>query len=119
MRFRIGQRQSRTPGAAENDPALDAELLPQSFDVLDQQRRGVFARLAERPRTAGPALVENDDPVVARIEEATVSRVGAGARPAMEEHNRHTGGLADLLPIYLVQGSNRQHARLVRLNFRV
>src|SRR3546814_16082947 len=72
MRLRIGKRQGRAPGAAEHVPAHDAQVVAQALHVGDQQRRGVVGELAERCRAAGAALVEDDDAIMARVEEAAV-----------------------------------------------
>ena len=89
MRLRIGKRKRTAPGPAEYGPFLDAEMRAQLLHVGDQMRRSVVGQVSVRSRTSGAALVEYDDPVVRRIEEAAVHRTGTGARPAVKEHNRH------------------------------
>src|SRR3546814_15017923 len=85
MRLRIGKRQGRAPGAAEHVPAHDAQVVAQALHVGDQQRRGVVGELAERCRAAGAALVEDDDAIMARVEEAAVVGAGPGTRAAVQE----------------------------------
>ena len=36
MRLRVGQRERRAPGAAEQQPAVDAQMAAQPLDILDQ-----------------------------------------------------------------------------------
>ena len=58
MRLRIGQAQGGAPGGAEDQPALDAQVLSQTLDVGDQVLRGVLAQLGVRRAFAAAALVE-------------------------------------------------------------
>ena len=57
MGFGVGERQRAAPGAAENHPLPDAEMLPQLLHVRHQMRRGVVAAGrragASVPRRAG------------------------------------------------------------------
>ena len=70
----IGQRQRAAPRAAEQQPLLDAEMGPQPFHVGHEMAGGVVVQFAERHRAAAAALVEDDDAVELRIEEAAMHR---------------------------------------------
>ena len=104
MRLRVRQRQGRTPGAAEQHPALDVERGPQTLDVGDQGRGVVGAQAALRLGASGTALVEDHDPPVLGIEETPVHRAGAGTGPAMQEQDRLSGLVSGLLPIHQMRG---------------
>ena len=108
MRLRIGQRQGRPPRTAENDPASDAEICPQPFDIGDEMRSGVVRQRAERTRPPGAALVEDHDAVMRRVEEPPVARLRSRARPAMQEHDGRAVGPPALLPIHDVPAAERQ-----------
>ncbi len=115
MRFAVRQRERAAPRAAEHQPALDAEVPAQPFDVGYQVRRRVVAQLTERRRAPGPALVENDDAVVSRIEETPVRGGGACAGPAVQEQHRHSMRVSRLLPVHGVHAVQLQHASAVGL----
>ena len=89
----VGQRERRAPGAAEDQPFVDAEGLAQALGVGDQMRRGVRLELAQRRRAPGPALVVDDDPVVGGVEEAAMRRGGAGPGPPWKNSTGRPLGL--------------------------
>jgi hypothetical protein len=72
MRFAVGERERAAPRAAENEPAVDAQVPAQPLDVGDEMRRGVVPQFAERRGTPRPALVEDHDAVVCGVEETPV-----------------------------------------------
>ena len=110
----VGQRQRRAPGAAEQQPAVDAEMPAQPLDVLDQVVGGVVGQAAERARPPGAALVEDHHAPEVGVEEAPVHRARAGARAAMQEQHRPAARIADLLPVHDMAGRERQVAGLER-----
>src|SRR5690606_10566222 len=65
-------------------------MLAQLLEVVDQVPGGIVLQPARGRRLAGAPLVEQHDPVRARIEEAPHERAAPGARAAMQ----HDGGLA-------------------------
>src|SRR5579871_238255 len=82
---RIGEPKGAAPAAAVDDPPRDAERLAKALDVGDEVPGGVLGELRMRRRATGAALLEEDDPVMRRIEEAPVVGEKAAARAAMEE----------------------------------
>ena len=114
VRLRVGQRQRRTPRAAEHQPALDPRERTHGFDVRDQVCGGVVAQLAERRRLAGTALVEQDDPVARRIEEAPMHRRQARARSAVQEDHGNAVRIPAFLHMERVQGIDGKPVRAVR-----
>ena len=106
----VGERQRAAPRAAEQQPALDAEMGAQLLHVGDEVIGRVVLQVAERHRAAAAALVEHDDAIELRVEEAAMHGRRAGARPAMQEDDRHALGIAALLPIDRVTPVDRQHA---------
>lgn len=48
MRLCVGEGEGRTPAAAENVPGLDAEVLPELFDVGDKMLRRVVVKAGRR-----------------------------------------------------------------------
>ena len=70
-----------------------------------------------RSRPAGAALVEQDDPVLGRIVEATHLGAAAAARAAMQQHHRLAVRVAALLVIELVARIDLEDAGVVGLDF--
>jgi hypothetical protein len=64
--IREGKR--RPPRAAEHQPALDAEVPAQGFDVRDQIPGGIGDEARVWPAATAAALVEQYDPVSPRVE---------------------------------------------------
>src|SRR5260221_12902989 len=116
MGFGIGERQGRAPGAAEDMPALDADELAQPLDIADQMAGGVVDGLAQRQRAAGATLIEDDDAIMGRIEEASMGRPRPPARSTMKEDHRRALRIAALLPIHLVPAVEIEHAAVERLD---
>ena len=104
MRLRVSQRQRRAPGAPEHLPALDAEMLAQALDVVDQMPSRVLFERRVRRRASAATLIEEHDPVARRIVVAAHDRVGAAAGPAVQKHGGFSGLAAAFLVIELVQG---------------
>lgn len=104
MRLRVGQAQRDAPGHPYYHPPVDAEVLAQPFDVVDEVRRGVGREIGgglarQRPAAPTPALVEEDRPERGRVEEPAHARSAAGPGPAVETDGRHAVGAADRLPV--------------------
>ena len=118
MRLAIGQRQRRSPGTAEHQPALDRQMFPQPLDIRDQVRGGVVAQLRPGNRAAGAALIEQDDAVAVGIEEPTVDRGASRARTAMQEDDGNAVRIAALLPVHRMDGVEPQHAAAIRFDRR-
>ena len=102
MGLRIGQRQGRTPAAAEHLPAVDRKVPAQRLDVGHQVPGGVVHQVGVRRGTAGATLVEQDDPVLRRIVELAHLRRAATAGPAMQHHHRLAVGVAALFVVQRV-----------------
>src|ERR1700730_1847836 len=83
-------------------------------------RRECRTRSADRPRCRppGPALIEDHDAPVPRIEEPAVHRGGTGARTAMQEQHRCAPRVPRLLPVHRVTAIEPQAARPVRIDRR-
>lgn len=106
--FRIGKRQRRTPRAAKKLPAIDAELLANPLDVLNEiLRRVVFDRCVGRGLTTA-ALIEQDDAIFIRIVKTAHCRIATAARTTVNNQNRLTVGIAALLDIERVTAANSQ-----------
>ena len=106
----VGQRERAAPRAAEKQPPRDAEMNAQLLHVADQMAGRVVVQVAERHRSPAPALVEYDDPIELRIEEAAMDRRRACARATMQEDDRNAVRIAALLPVDRVSPVDRQHA---------
>ena len=88
MGLRIHQCQGGPPRAAEDHvPLVDAHMLADGLDVLDQVVGGVLPQLRIWQRLAGATLVEQDDAVDLWIEEGRVDVGAVAAGPAVEEDN--------------------------------
>ena len=115
----IGERQGRTPRAAEDHPFVDAEVLAERFDVFDKMLGGVVLKPGIGLRASGAPLVENDDTVEFRVEKTPMRRIGSGAGSAVQENHRHPGGISRLFPIHFMAAPQRQHTLPERLDFGV
>ena len=90
MRLGIGQCQRAAPRPAEQEEPVDFQMFAQGLYIVDQMRGGVVGEFAARRGPACAALIENDDPVAARIEEPAMDGGRAGARSSMQEQYRQT-----------------------------
>ena len=115
----VGQGQGAAPGAAEQEPAVDAERSAQPLHVGDQMVGGVVLERAARRRATGAPLIEDDDTVEGGIEEPPMRRDRPGAGAAMQEHDRGAVGVAALFPIHRVGVVEPHTAGLVGLYGRV
>ena len=68
MRLRIGQRQGRAPGAAEQHELVYPQVLANAFDIADQRLGGVVLQTGVRGGAATATLIEGDDTVEIGIE---------------------------------------------------
>jgi hypothetical protein len=89
IRFGVSQRQGRAPGPAKDQPALNAEVAPQPFDICKQMGSGVGGEVrvrvtGARRAPAGPALVKQNDPIDLGIEVAPQARRTTRTRAAMK-----------------------------------
>ena len=98
----VGQSQGRAPGAAEHRPLLDADLLAQPLDVLDQLPGVVVLQHRVGAGAAAAALVEQHHPPLRRVEEAPHGGVDRAARAAVQDHARLAVGATALLVVDLV-----------------
>ena len=111
MRLCVGQRQRRAPGASDDHPALEAELLADRLHVRDQMRQRVVLEAALGTAAAGPALVEQDGVETFGIEQPPVIGLAAAAGAAMQIDRRDAAGPADTFDIDLVTVADRQPLR--------
>src|SRR5262245_24142534 len=116
MTLRVCERQRRTPGAAEHQPLIDAQVLAQCFHVSDEMPRRVVDEAGMRAAATAAALVEQDDAIRIRIEETARAIVTARARAAVHEQGWLARGIATLLVIDLMLGRDPQVTRIVRLD---
>jgi hypothetical protein len=114
VRLAIGEAECAAPGPTKHQPALDAEVLAQVFDVGDQVRGGIRARFAQGRGRARAALIEQHGPEEPGIEEAAMLGRRAAAGSTMQEEDRHAVRLAGRLPVHRMHGVERQHAAVVR-----
>ena len=102
MRLGVSQRQRAAPRPAEDQPALDAEMLAQAFDVFNEMPRGVLFKTGVWGALPGAALIEEHDSVGSWIEELAVFRNESATRPTVKKHNRLSVWFSALLVIKLV-----------------
>ena len=119
MRLGVGEGEGRTPGAAEDLPLRDAEVLAELLDIGHEVPRRV--RLQARVRRALPAaaLVEEDDPVLLGVEEPPHLAVRSAAGSAVEEDDRLARRVPALLEVELVQVGDAEPSGPVRLDLGV
>ncbi len=97
--LRIGERQRRSPGAAEHQPLLDAGHFAQPLDIGHQMPGGVVVQTGVRTGAATAALIEQQNLVALGIEQLAMMRRDAAARPAMNEDRRFPVRVAAQLPV--------------------
>ena len=116
MRFGIGERERAAPGTAEQQELLDAEMFAQRLDIGDQVGCGIVGQFAAGGRTAGAALIVDDDPVGTGIEKPPMHRRRPGTGAAMEKDHRNAAGMAGLFPVHRVNAVERKPAGLIRFD---
>ena len=79
----VRERQGAAPGAAEYEPATDAQMRAQLLEVRKQVRRSIVRQFAVRDGAARAALIEQDDTIERRIEEAPLAWAAARTWPAV------------------------------------
>ena len=117
--LRVRQRQRRTPGTPEDQPAVDAQVGAQPLHVVHQVPGRVVSERRMGRRSAAAALIEEHDSVGAGVEDSAVLGLGAAARTPVDEQRRFAVRVAGLLEIDLVTAGNLQHALVVGLDLRV
>ena len=110
MGLRIGQRQRRAPGAADDHPALEAEFLADRLHVRDQMRQRIVFAAALGAAAAGAALVEQHRMEAFGIEQPAMIGLAAAAGPAMQIDRGNAAGAADALDIDIVAVADRRAA---------
>ena len=103
MTLCVREGQCAAPRAAEHLPALDLQVLAHALQVGNQVPGRVLLNASVGRALPAAALVDQDDPVPARIKEAPVLRAGAAARTTMQKHHGFACGVARLLPIDVMQ----------------
>jgi hypothetical protein len=79
-------------------------MLADLLDIADQIPGRVRFKRCVRGALTAATLIEVDDAVFFRVEEAALFSVGAAARTAMQKDHRLTGRVAALLEVDLVDG---------------
>src|SRR4051794_11985231 len=87
VRLRIRQRQRGSPRPTEHMPLRNLQKTAQRLNIPHEMRGGVVSSLAVGSRTTRPTLVEQHDPVVLRIKEASVFWRATRSRAAVEEQD--------------------------------
>src|SRR5690606_12365083 len=116
MRLSIGQRQGGAPRAAEDVPAIDAAHFAQALDVSNQILSRVFPQFPQERGATGPPLIEDNDAIGRRIEEAPMIGCSPGAGASMEKEDGLAVGLSRLFPVKLVQCAHAQAASGIGLD---
>ena len=114
----VGECQRAAPRPAEQQPALEAEMGAQFLHVGHEVIGRVVLQVAQRHRAPAATLVEHDDSIELRVEEAAMDRRGTRARSAMQEDDWHALGIATLFPIDRVTPIDGQHSARVGRNLR-
>src|SRR6185369_3495726 len=103
MMLAVCDGERRSPGAAEHDPFVDAQVLAQPLQVVDELGRRVVLDATQRLRAAGAALVVDDDAVRVRIEKLAMHGAGPRARTAVKEHDRDSLRISRLLVVHAMR----------------
>src|SRR5262249_29677713 len=119
MRLGVGERERRAPRATEHLPALDAEVLAQLLDIVDEMPCRVLIDASMRRGAAAATLVEQHDAVAVRVVIATHDGGGTAARSAMQQQGGVAARVAAFLVVELVQCGNLEPARAVGSDLRI
>src|SRR5262245_15598013 len=119
MGLGVGEGERRAPRAAEDDPALHAELGPDPLHVRDQLPGRVLVQARVRPALAAAALVEEHDPIGGGVEELALERLRPAAGAAVDEADGKPVGVPRLLVVDLVDSRDLEEAVVVGLGRRV
>src|SRR5688572_25399524 len=119
MGLRIREPERAAPRAAEYLPALELQMAAQPLHVGDEVPGRVRFERGMRAAPARAALVEDDDPIASGIEKSPRVDVAAAARPAVHEHGGLARRVTRLLVVHLVAVSDREIARVERLDRRI
>ena len=119
MLLGVGEPERAAPRAAEDEPALDAEVHAKRFDVRDQMPGRVVGERRVRLALAATALIEEHDAIALGVEEATLPGTRPAARSTVQEDGGLTVGVARLLEVERVLRRDLQESRPVRLNLGV
>jgi hypothetical protein len=101
---------------------IHPKVLAQPFHIVQQMVSGVDAHIGGRVGGGGtalptPALVELNDAVALRVEEAPPLRTRARSWAAVHDQRGLAAGIAGGLPIDEISIPNLEQPMLVRLNF--
>ena len=104
MRLRVGETEDASPRPTDDQPSLDAKRQAQAFDVAHEVVRPVRAQVGGRiggmgARAAAVALVEENDAIRRRIEQAAKPGRAPGSRPAVKDDRRLACRIAACLPV--------------------
>ena len=120
VRLGVGEAERRSPRPSPDEPSVDAEVLPESLDVIDEMcgrvRREVDDRLSGvRSAPAAAALIEEHDPIAIGVEPAPKARRRTASRAAVQDDRGLAVGVAGDAPREPVSVSDVEHAPVVRL----
>ena len=101
--------------AARLDQMID-QLRGSFGEIGDQRLRGIARELGRGAGAPGSTLVEGHDPEGGRVEGLALGRLGAAARPAMQEDDGNAVGIAAQVDMKLMTVADRQAQRLIGFN---
>jgi hypothetical protein len=119
MRLGIGQRQGAAPGAAEHLPAFDAEMFADALHVGHQMPSGVVVQRGVGRAGPTAALVEQDNAIGRRVEQAAIAPGNPAARPTMHENGRFALRISANFVMDLVSVTDIQMARNAAVDLRI
>src|SRR5690606_24703919 len=99
MRLGVGEAECRAPRSTEDEHLFGfQDLCPQPFDVFDQMPGGVVLQARMRRGAPAAALVEQQNLVALRVEQASMCAGASPAGTAMQEDRRLAIRVAAKLP---------------------
>ena len=105
-----GKGEGRSPGASEDEPAVDSRLLAKPLDIFNEVPGSVCLERRVRRGSTATALVEQQDIVALGVEQPPMCRPASGARPAVKEDGWNPVRIAALLPVETVSVADVQRA---------
>ena len=119
MSLRIGKPKGRTPGAAENLPFVDAEMLADTLHIGDQIPRRILVQFRMWCRFPTTALIEKDDAIALGIVQTPHRRIDPTPWTAVNHDHRFTVRIAAFLHMNAMQFRYLKHLFQIRLGLRV
>ncbi len=119
MRLGVDQCKGSPPRATDHQPGINLQVHADAFDIGNKILSSVATQFRMRRGTPAAALIEQDDPVMLRVEEPAMKGLTSGTRTAVQEHDGCAFGIAAFLDPKGVQVRHLELELKVRFDLRI